>query len=118
MTESTNLTPNHQRTGSGISPDQLSDEEDEYWDNNVPELQGTLSKWTNYIHGWQDRYFALKEGTLMYYKSASETDFGCRGAVSIQKAMVKPHEFDDLRFDVSVSDCCWYLRATSVEDKH
>ena len=61
------------------------------------ELQGTLSKWTNYIHGWQDRYIALKEGTLVYFKSEIETDFGCRGAISIDKATVKQHEVDDLR---------------------
>ena len=48
---------------------------------------GTLSKWTNYIHGWQDRYIALKEGSLAYYKSEVETDFGCRGAISIDKVM-------------------------------
>ena len=50
---------------------------------------GTLSKWTNYIHGWQDRYIALKEGSLVYYKSEVETDFGCRGAISIDKVHFK-----------------------------
>jgi collagen type IV alpha-3-binding protein len=78
---------------------------------------GTLSKWTNYIHGWQDRFIALKDGTLVYYKSEFETDFGCRGAISIDKATVKQHEIDELRFDVSVSDCVWYLRAPSVENR-
>ena len=48
-------------------------------------IAGTLSKWTNYIHGWQDRFFALKEGTLVYYKSQLETDFGCRGAITVDK---------------------------------
>jgi len=69
---------------------------------------GTLSKWTNYIHGWQDRFFTLKpDGSLVYYKSANDTDFGCRGAIHIQKARVKPHDLDELRFDVSVNDCNW-----------
>ena len=76
-----------------------------------------MSKWTNYIHGWQDRYIAVREGTLVYYKSQLETDFGCRGAISIEKATVKPHDLDQLRFDVSVGDCVWYLRAQSVEDR-
>ena len=53
----------------------------------------------------------------MYYKSQLETDFGCRGAISIEKATVKPHDLDQLRFDVSVGDCVWYLRAQSVEDR-
>ena len=31
------------------------------------------------------RYFSLKsDGSLAYYKSAHDTDFGCRGAISIQ----------------------------------
>ena len=37
--------------------------------------------------------------------------------MSIGKAEVRPHELDELRFDVSVNDCVWYLRAASVEDR-
>jgi len=92
-------------------------EEDEEWDCDPPELCGNLNKWTNYIHGWQSRFMALKDGTLLYYKSASETDFGCRGAISIQKAVVTAHEFDELRFDVAVNDCVWYLRTTAPEER-
>jgi len=91
--------------------------EEEEWESEPPELCGNLNKWTNYIHGWQPRFMALKDGTLVYYKSASETDFGCRGAISIQKALVSPHELDELRFDVAVNDCVWYLRASSVEER-
>ncbi|KAJ0174033.1 hypothetical protein K1T71_010179 [Dendrolimus kikuchii] len=82
-----------------------------------PELRGYLSKWTNYIHGWQDRFIVLKDSTLSYYKSELESNLGCRGALSLKKAKVKPHEFDDCRFDVSVNDCVWYLRASNPEEK-
>lgn len=34
----------------------------------IPELKGYLSKWTNYIHGWQARFIVLKDGMLSYYK--------------------------------------------------
>lgn len=97
----------------------LSDDEEDI-DNGFaqPELHGTLSKWTNYIHGWQDRYIVLKDGTLAYYKSEDDTAYGCRGAISIFKAVIKPHEFDECRFDVSVHDCVWYLRAESPEDRN
>ncbi|CAG9830160.1 unnamed protein product [Diabrotica balteata] len=84
---------------------------------NLNEFSGVLSKWTNYIHGWQDRYIVLKNGALSYYKSEQECDYGCRGALSLAKAVIKPHEFDECRFDVSVNDCVWYLRAISVESK-
>lgn len=55
----------------------------------VPELQGTLSKWTNYIHGWQTRFIVLKDGTLSYYKSEQDSGFGCRGSISLYKATIK-----------------------------
>lgn len=29
-------------------------------------LKGYLSKWTNYIHGWQPRYMMLQDKTLSY----------------------------------------------------
>ncbi|XP_058809620.1 ceramide transfer protein [Phymastichus coffea] len=84
----------------------------------VPELQGTLSKWTNYIHGWQTRFIVLKDGTLSYYKSEQDSGFGCRGSISLFKADVKAHELDECRFDVSVNDCLvWYLRANNPEEK-
>jgi len=108
------LTNNIPREGV-ISTPELSEEDE--WDSDAPELCGTLNKWTNYIHGWQQRFMALKDGTLVYYKSASETDFGCRGAISVGKSVVTSHELDELRFDVSVGDCVWYLRANTVEDR-
>uniref|UniRef100_A0A1B6EKV6 Ceramide transfer protein n=1 Tax=Cuerna arida TaxID=1464854 RepID=A0A1B6EKV6_9HEMI len=96
----------------------VSDEEDDSENNCYQyELKGVLSKWTNYIHGWQRRFIVLKDGTLSYYKSEQETGFGCRGAISLFKATIKGHEFDECRFDVCVNDCVWYLRADSPEDR-
>ena len=54
---------------------------------------------------------------MVYYRSANETDFGCRGAISIRKAEVRLHEYDELRFDVTVTDCTWYLRASTKEER-
>ena len=48
-----------------------------------------LCKWTNYIHGWQDRYFVLQDGTLSYYRSEGDATFGCRGSLSVSRAIVK-----------------------------
>ncbi|XP_060066483.1 ceramide transfer protein-like isoform X1 [Ylistrum balloti] len=93
------------------------DNEDSDYEPALPEIQGVLSKWTNYLHGWQDRYIVLKEGTLSYYKSENDTAFGCRGAVSLAKASVSPHQFDECRFDVTVNDCVWYLRSGSEEER-
>ncbi|XP_073840208.1 ceramide transfer protein isoform X1 [Musca autumnalis] len=95
-----------------------SDSEPEFIDNSSVELRGYLSKWTNYIYGWQPRYIVLKDGTLSYYKSESESDFGCRGAISLSRATIKPHESDELRFDVVVNNYNnWCLRADTPEDR-
>uniref|UniRef100_A0A0P4WGZ2 PH domain-containing protein n=1 Tax=Scylla olivacea TaxID=85551 RepID=A0A0P4WGZ2_SCYOL len=72
----------------------LSDEDSEedthgHGHRQPPELQGTVSKWTNYIHGWQNRYMVLKDGTMSYYRNQNETAFGCRGSISVKKAHVR-----------------------------
>jgi len=77
-----------------LSADQISLSEEEEQEEEKPlsappAHTGTLSKWTNYIHGWQERYVCLRDSTLSYYKSENETAFGCRGAISIRKANVK-----------------------------
>ena len=72
----------------GLNVLSLTDDEDEFDEEPLPELSGTLCKWTNYLHGWQDRYIVLKDGTISYYKSEDEIAFGCRGAVSLTKAGV------------------------------
>ena len=95
----------------------ITDEDDDLDNCLQSELQGVLFKWTNYIHGWQKRFIILKDGTLSYYKSQEEQGFGCRGALSLAKATIKSHEFDECRFDVSVNDCVWYLRAETAADK-
>lgn len=57
--------------------------------SSLPTKCGVLLKWTNYIHGWQQRYIVLENGTLSYYKSLDEKSFGCRGSITIVKANIK-----------------------------
>ena len=54
----------------------------------VNDLASNLFKWTNYIHGWQERYIVLKDGVLSYYKSPSETQYGCRGAIALKQSSI------------------------------
>lgn len=93
------------------------EDEDSEFGYNTSDIQGTLNKWTNYIHGWQPRFIILKNGTLSYYKSEEDSGFGCRGSISLFKAVIKPHECDECRFDISLNDCTWYLRADSAEER-
>lgn len=85
-------------TSASAGPSPSSDDESDKGESSVsalasapnePELQGYLSKWTNYIHGWQPRFIVLKNATLSYYKSEHESDYGCRGSISLQKAAIK-----------------------------
>jgi len=78
------------------------------------EFGNILFKWTNYLHGkffqscffskiishlsknnlkgWQERYVILKDGVLSYYKSQSETQYGCRGAIALKESTIISHE--------------------------
>lgn len=61
---------------------------------------------------------------MSYYKSAEDSDYGCRGALNLTRACIREHEIDECRFDISVENenengisVVWYLRAENVEDK-
>lgn len=81
-----------------------SSNEEELYEQLAPSLKGSLNKWTNYLHGWQERYFVIGEGILSYYKSEYDTQFGCRGSISLHKAKVlvrnrerwKPYKSTDI----------------------
>lgn len=51
-------------------------------------IHSFIFQWTNYIHGWQDRWVVLKNNTLSYYKSQDETEYGCRGSLCLSKAVI------------------------------
>lgn len=54
-------------------------------DVECPVKKGYLSKWTNYLHGWQERYVVVAQGVLSYYKSELDTQYGCRGSISLHQ---------------------------------
>lgn len=62
MADTDHLPSNNNGSNSEDSENEL------YYNSSVAELKGYLSKWTNYIHGWQPRFIVLKDGTLSYYK--------------------------------------------------
>lgn len=45
-----------------------------------------MYKWTNFVYGWQKRYFELENGILVYYKSESEKQYGSRGSIALHIA--------------------------------
>lgn len=69
----------------GAGSSSCGDEEEVF---EAPKLRGSLQKWTNYLHGWQERHFVLADGVLSYYKSEMDTQYGCRGSISLLKVRV------------------------------
>eukprot|EP00123_Amoebidium_parasiticum_P021123 comp6187_c0_seq1/m.2022 comp6187_c0_seq1/g.2022 ORF comp6187_c0_seq1/g.2022 comp6187_c0_seq1/m.2022 type:complete len:589 (-) comp6187_c0_seq1:155-1921(-) len=91
-------------------------EEDDLTIQLLPEIEGVLSKWTNYFGGWQERLCALKDGFLSYYLTETEMGDSCRGFMNLKDAHISAHEYDELRFDVTVGGNIFYLRALTKED--
>ncbi|KAH8383508.1 hypothetical protein KR009_009004 [Drosophila setifemur] len=65
----------------------------------LPEMKGWLLKWTNYIKGYQRRWFVLSKGVLSYYRNQSEINHTCRGTISLHGALI--HTVDSCTFVIS-----------------
>lgn len=64
-----------------------------------PEMKGWLLKWTNYIKGYQRRWFVLSNGVLSYYRNQAEINHTCRGTISLHGALI--HTVDSCTFVIS-----------------
>jgi len=64
-----------------------------------PEMKGWLLKWTNYIKGYQRRWFVLSKGVLSYYRNSTEINHTCRGTISLHGALI--HTVDSCTFVIS-----------------
>ena len=78
-----------------------------------PETKGWLYKWTNYIKGYQKRWFVLANGLLSYYRNQAEMAHTCRGTISLHGAHI--HTEDSCNFIVSNGGGTqtFHLRASS-----
>ncbi|XP_033862501.3 pleckstrin homology domain-containing family A member 3-like isoform X3 [Acipenser ruthenus] len=52
-------------------------------------MEGVLYKWTNYITGWQPRWFALDNGILSYYDSEDDVCKGSKGSIKMSVCEIK-----------------------------
>lgn len=84
--------PKIRQLSCSSSVSSLSDSCQESVDENIPiptPMSGVLLKWTNYIHGWQQRFIILEAGKISYCKSEVEKSFGFRGSRILNKAEIK-----------------------------
>ncbi|XP_059142601.1 oxysterol-binding protein 1-like isoform X2 [Physella acuta] len=50
--------------------------------------KGWLYKWTNYLKGYQKRWFVLQNGLLSYYRNQAEMAHTCRGTINLANAII------------------------------
>ncbi|KFD65521.1 hypothetical protein M514_01429 [Trichuris suis] len=81
------------------------------------ELKGWLYKWTNYLKGYQKRWFVLANGSLAYFRNKGEVGHTCRGSINLQGAFI--HTEDSCNFVVSngTTTQTFHLRASSEVER-
>ncbi|XP_041649433.1 pleckstrin homology domain-containing family A member 8 [Cheilinus undulatus] len=81
-------------------------------------MEGMLYKWTNYISGWQPRWFVLDGGTLSYYDSQEDAWKGCKGSIKISVCEIQVHPSDSTRVDLTIpGEQYFYLRAINAAER-
>ncbi|KAK7886258.1 hypothetical protein WMY93_025879 [Mugilogobius chulae] len=81
-------------------------------------MEGMLYKWTNYISGWQPRWFVLEGGTLSYYDSQEDAWKGCKGSIKISVCEIQVHSTDSTRVDLTIpGEQYFYLRALNAAER-
>lgn len=79
-------------------------------------MKGWLQKWTNYIKGYQKRYFVLSNGLLSYYRTPAEMAHTCRGTISLQGSVI--HTEDSCNFVISNGGTqTFHLKASSEVER-
>ncbi|XP_059363505.1 pleckstrin homology domain-containing family A member 8-like [Carassius carassius] len=81
-------------------------------------MEGVLYKWTNYISGWQPRWFVLEGGTLSYYDCQEDAWKGCKGSIKISVCEIQVHPSDFTRVDLIIpGEQYFYLRAINAAER-
>uniref|UniRef100_A0A8C5HC07 Oxysterol-binding protein n=1 Tax=Gouania willdenowi TaxID=441366 RepID=A0A8C5HC07_GOUWI len=73
--------------------------------------KGWLFKWTNYLKGYQRRWFVLSNGLLSYYRTQAEMAHTCRGTIPLATAHIEVG--DTCHMVLSSGGRSYHLKATS-----
>lgn len=82
-----------------------------------PETKGWLFKWTNYIKGYQKRWFVLANGLLSYYRSQAEMAHTCRGTISLHGAHIQIEDVCNFMVSNGGGTQTFHLRASSEVER-
>lgn len=83
-------------------------------------MEGSLSKWTNVMKGWQFRWFVLDEssGLLSYYTSKEKMMRGVRrGCVRLKGAVIGIDDEDDSTFTITVDHKTFHFQARDADER-
>ncbi|KAM4705129.1 LOW QUALITY PROTEIN: pleckstrin homology domain-containing family A member 8 [Rhinophrynus dorsalis] len=81
-------------------------------------MEGILYKWTNYISGWQPRWFLLCGGILSYYDSREDAWKGCKGSIQMAVCEIQVHPTDSTRMDLAIpGEQYFYLKARTAAER-
>ncbi|XP_040281747.1 pleckstrin homology domain-containing family A member 3-like isoform X1 [Bufo bufo] len=82
------------------------------------DMEGSLLKWTNYLSGWQPRYFVLDRGILSYYDSQDDVGKGSKGSIKMAVCEIRVHQADSCRMDLYIpKEQYFYLRSDNAADR-
>ncbi|XP_020640203.3 pleckstrin homology domain-containing family A member 3 [Pogona vitticeps] len=81
-------------------------------------MEGALLKWTNYLSGWQPRYFVLENGILSYYDSQDDVGKGSKGSIKMAVCEIKVHTTDPTRMELVIpGEQYFYLKARGAAER-
>ncbi|XP_048474810.1 pleckstrin homology domain-containing family A member 3-like [Rhincodon typus] len=81
-------------------------------------MEGVLHKWTNYLSGWQPRYFVLDGTVLSYYDSQEDVGKGSKGSIKMAVCEIKVHTADFTRMDLIIpGEQYFYLKAVNAAER-
>ncbi|XP_069762550.1 pleckstrin homology domain-containing family A member 3-like isoform X2 [Narcine bancroftii] len=81
-------------------------------------MEGVLYKWTNYLSGWQPRYFVLDGSVFSYYDSQEDVGKGSKGSIKMAMCEIKVYVADNTRVDLVIpGEQYFYLKAVNAAER-
>ncbi|XP_067116702.1 pleckstrin homology domain-containing family A member 3 isoform X1 [Osmerus mordax] len=81
-------------------------------------MEGVLYKWTNYMTGWQPRWFVLDDGILSYYDSQEDVCKGSKGSIKMSVCEIKVHPSDSSRVELIIpGEQHFYVKAVNAAER-
>ncbi|XP_076827572.1 pleckstrin homology domain-containing family A member 3 [Brachyhypopomus gauderio] len=81
-------------------------------------MEGVLYKWTNYMTGWQPRWFVLNNGIISYYDSQDDVCKGSKGSIKMSVCEIKVHPSDNTRLELIIpGEQHFYVRTVNAAER-